>query len=150
MTFGGYPANNGPWWIDFLVYGHLAVAVFIVVSRFSLALGPSPRDFSLNDGAKGFYRRRFWRIVPPYWAALGISSTMIWSGLIPTYNRSPRGAPDVAIHLFLLQDTVGNVPPNGTFWSIAVRRTYISSCRFFSCCSEELVPFWLVSSSSGS
>jgi peptidoglycan/LPS O-acetylase OafA/YrhL len=119
-TFGGYPGNNWPRWLDFMVYGHLAVAVFIVISGFSLALGPNRHGFHLREGPHGFYRRRFWRIVPPYWAAVAISSTMIWWGLIQTPNGSPLSIRDVAIHLTLLQDTFGNTPPNGTFWSIAV------------------------------
>jgi peptidoglycan/LPS O-acetylase OafA/YrhL len=119
-SFGGYPSNNGPRWLDFMVYGHLAVAVFIVVSGFSLTLGPNRRGFHLHEGTLGFYRKRFWRIVPPYWAALAISSTIIWWGLIQTPDGSPYGIRDAVIHLTVLQDTFENTPPNGTFWSIAV------------------------------
>ena len=35
VTFHGYPANTGPAWLGWLVYGHLAVVVFIVLSGFS-------------------------------------------------------------------------------------------------------------------
>lgn len=120
LTFGGFPGNDGPRYLDILVYGHLAVAVFIVVSGFSLTLGPARRSFVLREGAVGFYRRRFWRIVPPYWAALLLSAAIVWIGLIPTVTGSTLTVRDFLIHFVLLQDTLGNTPPNGTFWSIAI------------------------------
>ena len=81
MSFNGFPDNNGPWLTGWLAYGHLAVAVFIVISGFSLTLSPSRHGYSLSEGGWGFLRRRFWRIVPPYWAALVISAALIWVGL---------------------------------------------------------------------
>lgn len=120
MTYGGYPGNNGPWGTDWLIYGHLAVSVFIVVSGFSLMLSPARHELSLRDGGSGFLRRRFWRIVPPYWAALALSVALVALGLIGTPSGNPLGPKDVLVHLFLVQDAVGSTSPNGVFWSIAV------------------------------
>lgn len=120
MTYGGYPGNNGPWGTDWLIYGHLAVSVFIVVSGFSLMLSPARHGLALRDGGRGFLRRRFWRIVPPYWAALALSLVLVGLGLIGTPSGNPLGSRDVFVHLFLVQDAVGNTSPNGVFWSIAV------------------------------
>lgn len=120
MTVGGYPGNNGPWYTDWLVYGHLAVSVFIVVSGFSLALSPARHGMKLVDGGKGFLRRRFWRIIPPYWAALAIAAALIATGVYAPDNSSQFGVRDFLIHALLLQDAVGNTSPNGAFWSIAV------------------------------
>ncbi|MDR6504447.1 acyltransferase [Arthrobacter oryzae] len=120
MSYGGYPGNSGPWLTDWMVYGHLAVSVFIVVSGFSLTLSPAGHGMRLKDGAWGFMRRRFWRIVPPYWAALAISVLLIVAGLIGSPSGDPVAAKDVVVHFFLIQDAVGNTPPNGVFWSIAV------------------------------
>lgn len=120
MTYGGYPGNNGPWATDWMVYGHLAVSVFIVVSGFSLTLSPARHGMRLKDGGWGFLRRRFWRIVPPYWAALAISTLLIAVGLIGSPSGNPVAGRDVLVHFLLMQDTVGSTPPNGVFWSIAV------------------------------
>jgi peptidoglycan/LPS O-acetylase OafA/YrhL len=120
MTVGGYPGNNGPWFTDWLIYGHLAVSVFIVVSGYSLALAPIRNGFRFKDGAVGFLRRRFWRIVPPYWAALVLVTLLIAAGLTDPANGTDYGPRDFTINFLLLQDTFGNVSPNGAFWSIAV------------------------------
>jgi len=41
-AFPHYPDNRGPWWLGWALYGHFAVAVFIVVSGFSLGMAPVP------------------------------------------------------------------------------------------------------------
>ena len=64
-TWPGFPPDNGPWWLGGLLYGHMAVAVFIVVSGFSLALVPMRNGWKLPGGVKRFVRRRAWRIIPP-------------------------------------------------------------------------------------
>jgi peptidoglycan/LPS O-acetylase OafA/YrhL len=120
MSYGGYPGNNGPWWTGCLVYGHLAVSVFIVVSGYSLTLSPAGHGMRLMNGGGNFLRRRFWRIVPPYWAALAASALLIVGGVIGSPSGDPVTGLDVLIHFLLLQDALGNTPPNGVFWSIAV------------------------------
>lgn len=120
MTVGGYPGNNGPWFTDWLIYGHLAVSVFIVVSGFSLTLSVSKRGMLLKEGARGFLRRRFWRIVPPYWASLVLVALLIAAGWTGPANGPEFRLRDFLVHFLLVQDAVGNVSPNGVFWSIAV------------------------------
>ena len=120
MSYQGFPDNRGPWFTGPLVYGHLAVAVFIVISGFSLTLRPSTNGFILAEGARGFFRRRFWRIVPPYWAALIFSVVLIEVGLTDPPTGGQLTVRDVLTHTFLIQDVVRNTPPNGVFWSIAV------------------------------
>lgn len=114
-----FPRNIGPWWLGWLLYGHLAVAVFIVVSGFSLSLAPIRRGDTLSGGARRFLRRRAWRILPPYWAALIISTVISWIVLQPSLpaGTATRG---FVIHGLLLQDITGSWAPNGAFWSIAV------------------------------
>ncbi|MDQ4504343.1 acyltransferase [Sinomonas sp. ASV322] len=120
LSFRGFPDNAGPGWTGWMTYGHLAVAVFIVVSGFSLSLAPVARGYRLKEGTLGFIRRRFWRIVPPFWAALALASILVWAGLIPTPSGEPLAWRDVLVHALILHDTIGNVSPNGVFWSIAV------------------------------
>ena len=45
-----YPRTTGPSWLGWLLYGHLAVAVFIVVSGFSLSLAPVRRGDTSQVG----------------------------------------------------------------------------------------------------
>lgn len=118
-AYPGFPSDNGPWWLGWLLYGHMAVAVFIVVSGFSLALVPMNNGGKLPGGIRRFVRRRAWRILPAYWAAL-ILSIVLTAGLI----RPDLGAASIgrtfAVHGLLLQDMVGSDTPNGALWSIAV------------------------------
>jgi peptidoglycan/LPS O-acetylase OafA/YrhL len=109
LTFHGYPANTGPYWLGWLLYGRLAVVVFIVLSGFSLGLAPARHGWRLG-GVAEYARRRAWRILPPYWAALGFS-------LLVADVVSGRS---VLVYGLLLQDLVVAPTPNGAFWSIAV------------------------------
>jgi peptidoglycan/LPS O-acetylase OafA/YrhL len=114
-----FPQDRGPWYLGWLLYGHLAVAVFIVVSGYSLTLAPVRHGGTLNGGMKRFLRRRAWRILPAYWAALVLSTVAFATFLHPDVGSATTGK-SFAIHAVLLQDVFGNVPVNGTFWSIAV------------------------------
>jgi peptidoglycan/LPS O-acetylase OafA/YrhL len=118
MSFPGYPANTGPTWTGWLVYGHLAVVVFIVLSGFSLTIAPARSDWQLG-GTRRFFRRRAWRILPPYWAALILSLVIAWT-LIPQPGAGEPTGKSVYVHGLLLQDIFGSPSPNGAFWSIAI------------------------------
>jgi peptidoglycan/LPS O-acetylase OafA/YrhL len=115
----GFPNDNGPWYLGWLLYGHMAVAVFIVVSGFSLALVPMANGGTLPGGMRRFVRRRAWRILPAYWAAL-ILSVVLTAGLLrPDLGAASIGRTFV-VHGLLLQDAIGSQTPNGALWSIAV------------------------------
>lgn len=116
-TWPAYPANTGPWFLEPLLYGHLAVAVFIVVSGYSLALRPARHGLELD--ARAFIGRRAWRILPAYWAAL-VVSTLVTFTLLQPDTTGPEVAKGFLVHGLLLQDVIGSVTPNGAFWSIAV------------------------------
>jgi peptidoglycan/LPS O-acetylase OafA/YrhL len=118
-TWPDFPRNTGPWWVEPLLYGHLAVAVFIVVSGFSLALAPLRSEMHLRGGTRTFIRRRAWRIIPAYWAALVLSTLVTFTLLQPDVGAAAI-AKGFVVHGLLLQDVVGSVTPNGVFWSIAV------------------------------
>lgn len=109
--------------LSVLGYGNFAVAVFIVVSGFSLAIAAARRR--RHQPFWTFIRRRAWRIVPPYLAALVLSIAMIawvigtptgtpWDLVLPF---SPAGA---AVNALLLQDLLPARAPNHVFWSIAI------------------------------
>ncbi len=118
-VYDGFPTNTGPTVLTPLLYGHFGVAVFIVVSGFSLGLAPAKRGWDLGRGGYWtFMRRRAWRIIPPYWAALAVSVALVAVLGIRTHDAvSWKG---VATHFLLVQDLVEGASPNGAFWSIAV------------------------------
>ncbi|MEU7690509.1 acyltransferase family protein [Microbispora hainanensis] len=118
LSFPGFPADTGPAWAGWLVYGHLAVVMFIVLSGFSLAVSPARSGWRLN-GLRRFAYRRAWRILPPYWAALLFSLVVAWT-LIPQPGQGSPTAKSVLVYGLLVQDLFGSPSPNGAFWSIAV------------------------------
>ncbi|HEY4098294.1 MAG TPA: glycosyltransferase, partial [Baekduia sp.] len=114
-----FPNDRGPWFLGWLLYGHLGVAVFIVVSGYSLTLAPLRAGGALVGGPQRFLRRRAWRILPAYWAAL-VLSTIAYAVILHPEAGGGTVARSFAIHATLLQDVFGNTPVNGTFWSVAV------------------------------
>ena len=114
-----------------LGYGFWAVAVFIILSGYCLML-PVVRspDLSLKGGTTGYLKRRARRILPPYYAALGLSLLVLglapglcrptghfWDNNLPAFSVG-----GIVSHLLLIHD----LKPewifliNGPMWSIAV------------------------------
>jgi peptidoglycan/LPS O-acetylase OafA/YrhL len=118
MAFPGFPANTGPAWLAWLLYGHISVVVFIVLSGFSLGVSPARSGWRLSSLSR-FAHRRAWRILPPYWAALVFSLLVAWFVVPQPGSTAPTGK-TVAVYGLLLQDVFGAPNPNGAFWSIAV------------------------------
>ena len=109
---------DAPDWSNWLKFGHLAVAVFIVVSGFSLALSAVRHGDQLPEGYVEYMRRRAFRILPPYWIALVLSCfVVLFTG---QYTGIVIDARAVAVHGLLLNNLIDSAKPNGTFWSIAV------------------------------
>ncbi len=118
LTFRGFPVNTGPTWLGWLMYGHLSVVFFFVLSGFSLAVSPARSGWTLGGKAR-FARRRAWRILPPYWAALAFSLIIAWT-VTPQLRTGPPTGRSVLVYGLLLQDFVRAPTPNAAFWSIAV------------------------------
>ena len=117
-TISGFPANRGPAWLDWLMYGRLAVVFFLMLSGFSLAISAATHGWQLG-GLLRFARRRAWRILPPYWAAL-VFSLIIAVAIVPASHFGPPTNKSVVVYGLLLQDIVWAPTPNGTFWSIGI------------------------------
>ncbi|HEY2763819.1 MAG TPA: acyltransferase [Pseudonocardiaceae bacterium] len=118
LSFPGFPVNTGPAWTGWLLYGHLAVVVFITLSGFSLAVAPARSGWRV-DGVQRFFRRRAWRILPPYWAALLLSLIIAWT-VVPQPGGGSPTSRSVLVYGLLVQDVFGAPTPNGAFWSIAI------------------------------
>jgi peptidoglycan/LPS O-acetylase OafA/YrhL len=115
----GYPgAHHTPFWAAWLSHGRGAVAMFIALSGFSLGLGPARSGWRFRSIAT-YAHRRAWRILPPYWAALGFSLVMTWCVLAQPHVPVPNGK-SVVVYGLLAQDAVTVASPNRAFWSIAI------------------------------
>ncbi|HKR72014.1 MAG TPA: acyltransferase, partial [Streptosporangiaceae bacterium] len=114
----GYPANPAPFWAAWMNYGRFAVIMFIALSGFSLGLGPARSGWRFKS-IPTYAHRRAWRILPPYWAALGFSLVMTWFVLAQPGWRVPDGK-SVVVYGFLVQDVFAVGSPNRAFWSIAI------------------------------
>ncbi len=117
-SWPGRAAEHAPWWASELIYGRFAVIMFIALSGFSLALGPARSGWRF-DSLAAFARRRAWRILPPYWAALAFSLVMTWHVQAQPGRPVPDGE-SVLVHGLLIQDVFSVSSPNRAFWSIAV------------------------------
>jgi peptidoglycan/LPS O-acetylase OafA/YrhL len=117
-TFPGYPNSSAPPWLDGLMFGRLAVVFFLVLSGFSLAISPARHGWR-SDGVAQFLRRRAWRILPPYWAALAMSLLISWF-VVPASHFGPPTSFSILVFGFVAQDMFTAPTPNGAFWSIGV------------------------------
>lgn len=110
---------------DWMALGHFAVVAFIVLSGYSLAIGPIKNGYRLKGGSATFLRRRARRILIPYWGALLLSVILAltvlrhrtgthWDRAIPVSGRG------VLAHLLLLQDVRYPAQINHAMWSIAI------------------------------
>jgi peptidoglycan/LPS O-acetylase OafA/YrhL len=113
-------------WTNWLLYSHLAVDLFIVLSGYCLTL-PLTRDGELRGGIISFYKRRARRILPPCYIALLLS---IGIGLLAQGAQTGKWSvdlPAIGWNFLLLQDI--NLRANifdGPLWSIAVEwRIYL-------------------------
>ncbi|MFF4726910.1 acyltransferase family protein [Streptomyces mirabilis] len=118
LTMPGFPENSGPAWLGWLMYGRLAVVFFLVLSGFSLAISPARNGWHLG-GVSRFLRRRAWRILPPYWAALALSLAVAWF-VVPASHFGPPTGTSILVYGFVVQDVFTAPTPNGAFWSIGV------------------------------
>lgn len=116
--------------IHLFQYGHYAVVMFIVLSGFSLML-PIARssEETLKGGMLGYLKRRSLRILPPYYAALGVSLLLIT--LVPGLHKPDGGwwcfslpawtAGNLLSHLLLVHNLNGHweYKIDAPLWSVA-------------------------------
>lgn len=120
--------RSGTLWgrpLDLLLYSHLGVNLFLVLSGFCLAL-PVVRNGNQLAGTARYFKARAWRILPPYYAALILLLLVNNFWPVAAWGRHPVGlTPEVpwqvmATNFLLLHDLFPDYNSlNGPFWSIA-------------------------------
>jgi peptidoglycan/LPS O-acetylase OafA/YrhL len=95
-----------------VLHGELGVDVFLMVSGFTLALS------SVDLSARQFFQRRFLRIFPAYWLALGLFLWMNWQFLGRTCPAGDIGLHVLGLHGFGPIDSFVSI--NDSFWFIAM------------------------------
>ena len=106
------------WLTNWILYGHLAVDVFIVLSGFCLVL-PVIKSKEIRGGTVAFYKRRAHRILPPFYFALLLSLPINFA--IHKIGNHPLVTPKALLaNILLLQDwlPIYNVL-DGPLWSVA-------------------------------
>jgi peptidoglycan/LPS O-acetylase OafA/YrhL len=112
--------------LNALMYLHLGVVVFLVLSGYCLAL-PAVRDGNrIGAGLPAFFTARALRILPPYFATLAAIVLVNYFVPLAAWGRNDLGLSSTIssqvwwTNLLLLQDVYGQYNNiNGPFWSIA-------------------------------
>ena len=128
--------------------GHNAVTVFIALSGFSLMIPVVlSQDRALKGGTLGYLKRRAWRIMPPYYAALAVSLLVL--AISPEGLAFVHGVRDrewmmnfsllpLVSHLFLFHNLqlAWSNPINVPMWSVATEWQIYFALPFV------LLPVW--------
>lgn len=110
---------------DWMRFGDFRVAAFFVISGFLLMLPPAKSlDWALPAGIKGFFQRRFERLLLPYYVALAISTVLFvaWMLVIGERVNPLHVAGGVVAHVLMLHNLhpLTNLYINDTFWNLAL------------------------------
>lgn len=103
--------------------GHFAVTAFLVISGFCLMLPVLRSDLKLRGGSAVFFKRRYWRIAPPLYAAFVLSIAILQLPRVRLAYAYPQVTlRQVLAHLFLVQMPTpgGLLAGNAVLWSVSV------------------------------
>jgi peptidoglycan/LPS O-acetylase OafA/YrhL len=114
------------WPLNILLYLHLAVVVFLVLSGFCLALPVVLNQCRIRTSASQYFKARALRILPPYYGALILILFVNFFVPLAKWGRHSAGlTQDIPWQVFLANFTlVQDFFPrfntiNGPFWSIS-------------------------------
>ncbi len=136
-------------WLTWVRFGHYSVAVFIVLSGYSLMI-PIVRagDGRITGGLVGFFKRRARRILPPYYLALAatLAITFLSRHLMRAVHLSTGSkgydyafqTQDITMHVLLIHNWFHryNNSINPTHWSVA------TECQIYFLFALLLLPVW--------
>ncbi len=100
-------------------YGYLGVPVFFVLSGFVITLNVGRKQVTGNFFWR-FALRRSIRLDPPYWASIAtaIGLAAIASRLFPDLHKTLPSLPQIASHLFYLQNLLGYGDIVPIYWTL--------------------------------
>lgn len=124
-----YPQSKALWnWLFAPVwaassFGYAGVFLFFVISGFCIHLQWAKRRLVEEDVRlefKPFWKRRLWRLYPPYLIALAIY--LIVSGFTTEFRVSALYIWDLILHLLMIHnlDARTTYSINGVFWTLAI------------------------------
>jgi peptidoglycan/LPS O-acetylase OafA/YrhL len=104
-----------------MAHGHMAVAIFIVLSGYCLMLPVARRGGVLEGGPIRFYLKRARRILPPYYICMALC--LIFDAVVSHFGKQ-QGMTDgrvILSNVLLLEDVIPKTNIiDGVFWSVAV------------------------------
>jgi peptidoglycan/LPS O-acetylase OafA/YrhL len=125
---------------DYLIWNwRLGVESFFVLAGFMMAhmLRPVPgEDVSLF----GYVKRRFFRLILPYWIAVAIFTCYRWGARLVLHAEAAPSLSDVASQLFLMQEffvapeQLERVVPVGYWSMVSLEQFYLLWLGFYGVC----------------
>jgi peptidoglycan/LPS O-acetylase OafA/YrhL len=112
------------WCHDWFDMGNFGVVAFFLVSGIII-----PASLERYASLARFWRGRFWRLYPLYWANLGallITGYLGWLALPPFFHTHPWVAS--LANVTMLQEFVGIPHANGAYWTLSVEMVFYVMC----------------------
>jgi peptidoglycan/LPS O-acetylase OafA/YrhL len=133
--------------------GRLGVPLFLVLSGFCIHLSVA-RGLARGEGVRptwgAFWRRRFWRLYPPYLAAIALSLA-IYRGLAgpqayPDFERVVALPWDLLTHLVMAHNLFADYCfglGNGPFWSLGLEEQLYALYALFLVLRRRRSSWWI-------
>jgi peptidoglycan/LPS O-acetylase OafA/YrhL len=115
---GLFPLLTG-WLYD---YGRMAVQVFLVLGGYLSARALSAQEQQLRRSAPALLAQRYWRLVPPFMAAVGLTLLASWlvEPLLPELVPADIHLTQILAHALLLHDLVPVESLTVGAWYVAI------------------------------
>jgi peptidoglycan/LPS O-acetylase OafA/YrhL len=138
VLFGNRPPTETPWfqalfWV--LTHGHLGVPLFFVISGFCIHMRWARQQAATGEARVdflAFWKRRFWRLYPPYLVALVITMALVLVAIrmgstAASITRYPEPRSlwigiDFVAHVFMLHGfhpALDEAGGNPVYWTLA-------------------------------
>lgn len=113
-----FPLLTG-WLYD---YGRMAVQVFLVLGGYLSARALSAQESQLHRSAPALLAQRYWRLVPPFMAAVGLTLAASWlvAPLLPELVPQQVHLTQVLAHALLLHDLMAVESLTVGAWYVAI------------------------------
>ncbi len=105
-------------------WGYHGVDLFFALSGFLIGGQIIEEALKGTFSFKKFYLKRFWRIVPPYYAAITAFVVFYSLGTNQFILNNKKLLQDFIIHIFYLQDYIRPIMYGGLYWSLAVEEQF--------------------------